>query len=215
MSTAVLISGQMRTADLCYKSILEAHPDADFYIHAVADADACKAELFDPVRLVIEPQHEMPERREYSWQLGRGCHGVQRVLKQLWGLKRVYQVYERADCHYDWVIRCRADIAFTTPPEPERERVPDVMIPKFCNYFGLNDRYAIMRSYVARDYFARLDALDDYINAGGVFHPESFLSWALENTMEVYRTRATFDTVRADGARDLPEYKTDWRDITK
>lgn len=91
MSTAVLISGQMRTVKACAASIKSAFPDADFYIWAVADHDAQDAEVLDPLRLVIEPQGEMPERREYTWQLGRDCHGVQRVLKQLHGLKRVWE----------------------------------------------------------------------------------------------------------------------------
>jgi hypothetical protein len=87
MKTAVLISGQMRTADQCAAGIRDIYPDATFVVHAVADDDAEKAFLFRPAVTVIEPQYEMPERREYSVQIGRGCHGVQRVLKQLWGLR--------------------------------------------------------------------------------------------------------------------------------
>ncbi len=83
MNIAILISGQMRTAKLCYQNIKAALPNGDYYIHAVLDENSSDAEYFNPVRLLIEPQFEMPELREYSIQIGRGCHGVQRVLKQL------------------------------------------------------------------------------------------------------------------------------------
>ena len=35
------------------------------------------------------------ERVEYSWTMSRGCHGVQNVLKQLWGLDKVWNIYEK------------------------------------------------------------------------------------------------------------------------
>jgi hypothetical protein len=202
----------MRTAYLCAESIKSAFPCADFFIHAVADDDAQDAELFDPLRLVIEPQHEMPERRQYTQQCGRGCHGVQRVLKQLWGLKRVWQIYARSGKSHDWIVRCRADVEFTQFPEGEESRHGEIMIPRFCNYFGLNDRFAMMLSSVAEKYFARIDLLDTFIDAAGTFHPETFLAWAMTGT-QINRTQALFETVRKDGTRDKPEGKTEWGDV--
>jgi len=210
MKVVVLISGQMRTADRCAAGIRAAYPDAAFVVHAVADADADKAVLFRPAVAVIEPQHEMPERREYSLQMGRGCHGVQRVLKQLWGLRRAWQVFEASGIEADVVVRCRPDIEFAVPPELFTDG--DVWVPSFANWYGLNDRFAFGRLHAMRRYFTRLDRLDDYIDAGGVFHPESFLAWAMSGC-DVRRTRAVFSTVRPDGSLDEPVWCFDAGDV--
>jgi hypothetical protein len=209
MKTVVLISGQMRTADQCAAGIRSLYPDATFVVHAVADEDAEKAFLFRPAVTVIEPQHEMPERREYSWQMGRGCHGVQRVLKQLWGLRRVWQVFEQSGIEADCIVRCRSDLVFAVPPEPP---AAGFWVPTFCNWWGLNDRYAFGDLPAMRRYFTRLDRLDEYIDAGGIFHPETFLGWAMQG-VKMTRTRAVFSTLRADGSLDRPVWVFDAGDV--
>jgi hypothetical protein len=210
MKTVVLVSGQMRTADPCAAGIRELYPDVPFVVHAVADEDAEKAFLFRPAVTVIEPQREMPERREYSIQIGRGCHGVQRVLKQLWGLRRVWQVFEASGIEADCVVRCRADLAFSVPPEPFEGT--GWRVPTFCNWFGFNDRFAFGDLPAMRRYFTRLDRLDEYIDAGGMFHPETFLGWAMRG-VPAESTRAVFATVRADGTRDEPQWFANAGDI--
>lgn len=201
MKVVVLVSGQMRTADQCAAGIRAIYPDASFIVHAVADADADKAFAFRPAVTVIEPQREMPERREYSLQIGRGCHGVQRVLKQLWGLRRAWQVFEASGLSADVVVRMRPDLVFTTPPE---EIVDDwFTVPRFANWCGYNDRFAWGGLRDMRRYFMRLDRLDEYIDGGGVFHPETFLAWAMDG-VQALRTQAVFSTLRPDGTRDEP-----------
>jgi hypothetical protein len=209
MKTVVLISGQMRTADQCAAGIRSLYPDATFVVHAVADEDADKAFLFRPAVTVIEPQHEMPEQREYSWQMGRGCHGVQRVLKQLWGLRRVWQVFEASGIEADCIVRCRSDLVFAVPPEPP---AAGFWVPTFCNWWGLNDRYAFGDLPAMRRYFTRLDRLDEYTDAGGIFHPETFLGWAMQG-VKMTRTRAVFSTLRADGSLDRPVWVFDAGDV--
>jgi hypothetical protein len=201
MRTTVLISGQMRTADRCAAAIRDIYPDAKFVIHAVADDDAEKAFLFRPAVTVIEPQHEMPERREYSVQIGNGCHGVQRVLKQLWGLRRVWQVFEASGIEADCIVRCRADLVFDVPPEPPASDA--LYIPRFCGWGGFNDRFAFGGLTDMRRYFTRLNRLDAYIDGGGMFHPETFLAWAMSGTVGRW-SRAVFATLRPDGTRDEP-----------
>lgn len=201
MKTVVLVSGQMRTADKCAAGIRELYPDVPFVVHAVADADADKAFEFKPAVTVIEPQHEMPERREYSWQMGRGCHGVQRVLKQLWGLARVWQVFEASGIEADVVVRMRPDLVFDVPPEAPAGS--GWHVPTFANWWGFNDRFAFGDLQSMRPYFTRLHRLDEYIDAGGIFHPETFLRSVMAGH-PVHRTRAVFATLRADGSRDEP-----------
>lgn len=212
MKTVVLISGQMRTADQCAAGIRELYPDASFVVHAVADDDADKAFLFKPAVTVIEPQHEMPERREYSWQMARGCHGVQRVLKQLWGLARVWQVFEASGIEADVVVRMRPDLAFSVSPEPPvAPPGGGIYVPRFCNWGGFNDRFAFGDLQTMRRYFTRLERLDEYIDARGMFHPETFLAWSLIGGT-LFRTRAVFSTVRQDGTRDEPVWLPEFGD---
>lgn len=210
MRTAVLISGQMRTADQCAAGIRAIYPNASFVVHAAADADADKAFLFRPAVVVIEPQREMPERREYTWQSGRGNHGVQRTLKQLQCLKRTWQVFEASGIDADVVVRCRADLLFLTPPEPPTS--DGFYVPAFANWWGLNDRFAWGSRDVMRLYFNRLDVLDEYINQGGVFHSESFLAWAMRD-VPVRRTRAVTASLRGDGTRDEPVWLPECGDV--
>ena len=206
MKTVVLISGQMRTADQCAAGIRELYPDVPFVVHAVADHDADKAFAFKPAVTVIEPQYEMPERREYSWQMGRGCHGVQRVLKQLWGLARAWEVFAASGIEADVVVRMRPDLVFSVPPEAPAGG--GWYVPKFANWWGFNDRFAFGDVPRMRAYFTRLYWLDEYINAGGIFHPETFLH-AVMDGYTVHRTRAVFSTLRADGSRDEPVWVFD------
>ena len=54
-------------------------------------------------------------------------------------------------------------------------------------------------------YFTRLDRLDEYIDRGGVFHPESFLAAdLLAAGITIKKTRAVFVTLRPDGTTDEP-----------
>jgi hypothetical protein len=210
MKTAVLVSGQMRTADHCAAGIRSLYPDATFIVHAVADADADKALAFRPAVTVIEPQHEMPERREYSWQMGRGCHGVQRVLKQLWGLARVWEVFEASGIEADVVVRMRPDLVFDVPPEAPAG--DGWHVPRFANWWGFNDRFAFGDLLTMRAYFTRLARLDEYISSGGIFHPETFLRSSMAGC-SVHRTRAVFATLRPDGSRDEPVWIPEAGDI--
>jgi hypothetical protein len=208
MSTAVLISGQMRTADICAESILKAFPDADFYIHCVEDEDSHKSELFHPVAKSSYLQEPMVERGYYHRQKGRGVHGVQQVLQQLYGLAKVWDTYVAAGGDHEWVVRCRPDLRFTTPPENEVDRRGQIMIPRFCNYWGYNDRFAMVRREVAMRYFTRWSIFDSYLHNGGIFHPETFLKWSLEDCRMV-RTNTVFHTLRKDGSTDEPLYFTE------
>jgi hypothetical protein len=202
MKVAVLVSGQMRTADRCAAGIRSLYPDLPFVVHAVADDDAEKAFLFRPAVTVIEPQREMPERREYSWQIGRGCHGVQGLLKQCWGLLRVWQAFEASGIEADVVVRMRPDLEFSVPPEPP-SLGDAIHVPTFANWWGISDRFLWGPRDAMRRFFRRLERIDEYVDAGGIFHHETFAAWSVMGT-PIARTRAVFASVRRDGARDEP-----------
>jgi hypothetical protein len=201
-AVAVLISGQMRTADQCAAGIRAIYPDATFVVHAVADGDADAAFLFRPAVTVIEPQREMPERPQYSWQIGRGCHGVQGLLKQTWGLLRVWQAFEASGIEADVVVRMRPDLAFSVPPEPPA--LDDAIhVPTFANWWGINDRFLWGSRPVMQRFFTRLERLDEYVDAGNIFHHETFAAWSVAGT-PIVRSRVVFASVRKNGSRDEP-----------
>lgn len=210
MRVAVLVAGQMRTAEHCAAGIREIYPDVPFVVHTPLDANAGKAFLFRPAVTLIEPQPELPERHQYTWQVGRGCNGVQRNLRQLWGLRRAWEAFEASGIQADVVVRCRPDLLFMVKPEPP---TPDgFYVPAFANWWGLNDRFAWGPPDIMRRYCTRLDRLDEYIDQGGVFHAESFLAWAM-NGIGVRRTCAVTASLREDGTRDEPVWLPECGDI--
>lgn len=209
---ALLFSGQVRTLELCTPSIRSVFPDCDVYAHAYGDENAPKAELLDPVRLVIEPQREMPERKEYTWQVSKWCYGVQGVLKQLWSLKRVYEIYANAGGAHEWVVRCRYDIQYDGKLENFMEWNCDIILPKHDNWWGYNDRFAILRKDKAANYFLRYNQLDTYINHGGEMHPESFLKYTCKE-YSVCRTKLQVKTIRSNGNVDTPTYRLECGDV--
>jgi hypothetical protein len=211
MKVVVIICGQMRTAEHCAPGIREIYPDATFVVHAPLDENADKAFLFRPAVTLIEPQPELAERAQYTLQVGRGCNGVQRNLRQLWGNQRAWLAFERSGLDADVVVRCRPDLLFYDPPElPEIDEY--LHVPTFANFWGLNDRFAWGSPEVMRRYFNRLDHLDEYIDLGGMFHAESFLGWVMKD-VPLKRTKAVHASLRGDGSRDEPIWGEHWGDI--
>ena len=209
---AILISGQMRTAKQCYESIKKSLPTGDYFVHAALDEDCDDAEIFSPVEMLIESQPEMEEKEQYSRKKGRGCQSIQGVLKQLYSLKRTWEIFEKHHKKYNWVIRCRADLLFTNKVEPKTHWTGDIIIPKFSNFHGLNDRFAIISSSFAQKYFTRIDCLDEYIERGGIFHPESFLYDCFKEDI-ISRSNVTFNTLRKNGTQHKPTYESIYGDI--
>lgn len=207
---AVLVSGQMRTLDKTCDTIMDLFQDADFYIHAVLDEDSKKAKLLKPKIFYCEPQQEMPERIEYSIQIGRGCSGVQRVLKQLWGLEKVWEIYQDSGDKHDIIVRLRPDTFFLnkklenlkTLSQEDKEYLH---VPIFSSYGGLNDRFAFGGTKCMSHYFNRFKLLDFYIDQHGIFHPETFLLWSMINfDIKIKYTKTVFTTLRKDGTHIQP-----------
>ena len=211
-NVALLISGQCRTLDKTFVSIKNAFPNSDIFIHTTIDEDSHKAELLAPTRCFVEPTKTMPEKKEYTYQVGKWCNSVQGTLKQLWGLKRVYDIYKNSNMKHDLVVRCRPDMLFTKNIDILNDYDFDVLLPKFDNWWGYNDRFAILKNDVAEKYFNQLDRLDEYIENKGVFHQESILKWNLSD-LNTKRCDVTFDILRKDGTIVKPEYRLDCGDI--
>ena len=210
MKVVVIIAGQMRTAEHCAPGIRAIYPGASFVVHAPLDENAEKAFLFRPAVTLIEPQPELPERHQYTLQVGRGCNGVQRNLRQLWGNQRAWKAFEMSGIEADVIVRCRPDLLFYRPPEPP-EADEFLHVPTHSNFWGINDRFAWGSPAIMRRYFNRLDRLDEYIDAGGIFHAESFLGWAMAG-VRVSRSQAIHASLRGDGTVDEPIWSDPWGD---
>jgi hypothetical protein len=200
----------MRSLDKTSEQLKSLYPEASWIIHAAKDDDAEKAFLLKPNILVIEEQPYIEEKREYAWQIGRGCHGIQSVLRQLWAMQRVWQIFSNSGIEADCVVRLRPDLVFRTPPECPKDDA--IYIPKFCNYWGYNDRFAFGKRCWMEAYFNRYSRLSEYISMGGIFHPESFLAFSI-GAFPIKRTCALFDTLRKDGSLDVAVSKEEWGDI--
>lgn len=214
MTTAVLISGQMRTADVCLDSIarhiLRRIGEHRIYISAADDEDAGKTELFGYRMAIVEKQPLLPEKN-YAEKMGLGCYGVQVVLRQLWSLQQSWAMMEADDFRPDWVIRLRPDCWFHNNIENLADCDPRaVYVPTFHNFYGLNDRFAFGGYDAMRVYCERLATMDTYIAKGGIFHPESHLKWALAVAdVPFLRTKVTFDLIRKTGQRIKPQWNFD------
>ena len=103
----------------------------------------------------------------------------------------------------------------TRPPEPLDSLDPHfIYIPKFANWYGYNDRFAIGPPALMDLYMNRFKDLDTYFDAGGTFHPESFLAWQLRrHHIAVARTNITFNLLRMDGSRDGHYWNRQWCDV--
>lgn len=228
MRFALCFSGQMRSLDQCVTSIRHhlieplaagGANEVDVFVHAAADEDADTALRLDPRILHIEPQPTFDEKL-YALRIGRGCVGIQSVLRQLWSIQKSNELKRRyatsRGFRYDCAMRVRPDTEFAQGPLEALRFTPGtrgVWIPKFSNWYGLNDRFAWGSDLEMDLYSNRFDALDHYLAAGGVFHPESFLFWTLAvRRVPIFRSDVAFYTLRKNGDRIVPDFHSEYRE---
>ena len=204
MKTAVLVSGQMRSLDVCISSIqkhlLQRIGDYDLFAHVAEDEDAWKVELLEPKQCVVVNQPELDEKN-YIHRTGRGVIGVQQVLRMFWSMEESNKMKAAAEIDrgapYDWVIRLRPDTQFFSDVEDLSTLDANaVYVPTFCNYWGYQDRFAFGSSTAMDAYHRKLDLLDEFVAGNGIFHPETILKWVLDRAgTPVRRTEILFDTL--------------------
>lgn len=137
MKTAIVIVGHTRTFDRClptqHWNVYRYHPDADFFVSTVKDADSHKVDLLgakyghDRVRVdMVDSQPDcVSEMRGLGVNLPAEWHRgqpythepyaisvhPQAVLRQLWQLNRAWTAFPEL-ASYDCVIRTRPDLWF-------------------------------------------------------------------------------------------------------
>ncbi len=217
MKVALLYSGLVRTIQETWpsaqSSFAQYAPDIYCFLNE-PDQERTVRDLLQPRLLVAEADSPLPEK-EYHSRLGPGVNALQNDLRQLHGLLRVNQLCNSSGIAYDWIARLRTDLLFTRPPEPLGNLSPHaIYIPRFSNWIGYNDRFAMGPPHLMNIYMDRFTGFDAYFNRGGVFQMESYLAWCLrKHEVPVARTVTEFDTLRAGGTRDEPYRHHGWGDI--
>jgi hypothetical protein len=226
MSTAVLISGQMRTFSQCYPtqrwSIFRHYePEIHFFVSCVDDAQAGSAELLrehyqnvhierytDPVLSVIPDSAGV-----HAPYANAASH--QKLLLQHWANKRAWDFFINSGSGttdgFDIVIRIRPDQYIHRFQKPSDPRADECYCPWWGKFGGVNDRFAIMGLAAAHYYFNTWSKIDRLLAAGCPFHPETLVmeSMRLGNVRIIPRLMTSFSTMRLNGQQRWPEITTE------
>jgi hypothetical protein len=103
----------------------------------------------------------------------------------------------------DTVVRLRPDLWFHEPismAECDLSLPGSVNHPWWGNFGGINDRFAIMPSKRAQDYFDAYPSINQAIAEGCPLHPESLVAYACRAAPKK-RCNFLFSTMRATGQR--------------
>lgn len=217
MSTAVLISGQIRTFSKCYPTqrwqiFRHYEPDIHFFV-SMPDEGASLAEAIllqdytsvyvesytDPIDLPIIPL-EKGASAPYANAITHD-----KLMLQHWGVKKVWDFYQSKTAkQHDIVIRIRPDLwihRFSKPVNPNHN---EAVLPWWGKFGGVNDRMAILGATAAESYFNIYDQIPDLLAKGCPFHPETLSAAALRG-FNIRPLMTEFSTMRLDGSQRWAE----------
>lgn len=200
MSTAILISGQMRTFADCIPNqnwfLYRKIEDPVFFVSCADDEQASSAYMLEGYsKNVFIERVKQPTLPEPDFSLARHAPYVptpnnktvvQSILRQLWSYKRVWDFAESRGTKFDQYIRLRPDLFFHMLDAPyltgnETGSAAKTFVgPWKATCGGVNDRFSFMGADAAKAYFTALDALPALLEAGCPLHPESIQQAALE-----------------------------------
>jgi hypothetical protein len=228
MSTAVIISGQMRTFAQCYPTqrwqiFRHYDPDIHFFVSCVDDAQASSAELLrehyqnvhierytDPVLSVIPDSAGI-----HAPYANAASH--QKLLLQHWANKRAWDFFldlaqESFKGVFDHnIIRIRPDQYIHRFQKPQDPGVFQCYCPWWGKFGGVNDRLAIMGFEAGRYYFDTWSNIDKLLAEGCPFHPETLVMESMRLGGVEIRSRlmTSFSTMRLNGQQRWPEITTE------
>ena len=230
MRIALLLSGQLRsfpeTWPTFQRHVIDKLPTAYVDVFAHAPSEPESRSLFDYGfrQILIEEPPLIPDQqyRRIAQMPGKPWYPVSFVaqahLRRLWALASVGRMLDTAEqlqgWVYDWVIRSRYDLAFTSDIENLSELDPNaIYLPRFSNWWGYNDRFAFGSSALIKRYCESWMTKDAAIAEQGRMHSESHLKWHLDQLgCPIRRTSILFDTVR-HGESDPPKFDRSLGDI--
>jgi len=239
MKTAIILTGHMRSFERCLPTlhwhVARHFPDADWYVSTIADPNADKAELlrtrYPGAHVKVARTAEQPDcvsemraagvSLPVEWFRGKpythegypiSVH-PQAVLRQLWQLREGWRLYAESDRPADVVIRCRPDLFFRCGDIAHYARSIarwSALVPWWGNFGGVNDRFALLGTQAAEQYFATYDAIPALMSLGCPLHPESLVAAQLEaGSVDVSRISVSFGSLRENGDVREPEVNND------
>lgn len=225
MKSAIIISGEIRSLDLCLPNlwwfVFRHFPDAHVFVSTVKDENSHKAGLlrkhFQKVTIEeVEKQPDFPELKPwtpgqfYTHEPYAISVSPTAVLRQLWQLEKGYDLYKLSGLKADVIVRCRPDIWFHESELPYEVAISNLIypataiVPKFGSFGGCNDRFAILGKTAAANYFTAFSRRETLIAMGCPLHPESMIKAALVGS-SVFPSNFLFSTVRTNGEFRPPE----------
>jgi hypothetical protein len=231
MSTAILLSGQLRTFARCYPThrwhVLRHFADPHFFLtiqdqHDVDEILRPLVKDYGPDRVHVQRLTDPVLVDDLTPQLAAAYHQApyanaapaHRLLLQHWYQAKVLEHFESLNSqlstlNFDTIIRLRPDLFFHSFEAEDAETVfaSEVLTPWWGRFGGLNDRFAIMGPQAARAYFDVYSKIPELLANGCPFHPETLLAARLEMAnLSVSQTLgAEFSTLRTDGTSRPPE----------
>ncbi|MES2694478.1 MAG: hypothetical protein V4773_13465 [Verrucomicrobiota bacterium] len=233
MSTAILISGQLRTFARCWPTqrwhVLRHFADPHFFITV---QDGPEIQLTDDLkreygadRVHVDGRTDPDLSQHLTPELARAYHQApytnaapaHQLLLQHWYQAECWKHFaevrgQKSGVSFDTIIRMRADLWFHSLDWSDQSDLCPLtsgtaFTPGWGEFGGINDRFAIMGPEAARHYFTVWDHIPELLAAGCPFHPESLVAAALERgNVDLHRTLKTFfSTERLDGTRRWPE----------
>lgn len=232
MSTAFIITGQMRTFGRLHKNqhwqVFRHFEGPHFFVSVANDEQAKDAELYKQygktfIEYVDQPEHiPLPDGcpPEESWVDGRNfMHepysisvSPQAVLKQLWAMNQGWQWFlkNRGDTQFKTFVRIRPDLHFFYF---ENLGLTGNMArtPWWGRFGGVNDRFALLAPAVAEHYFTTFTHIPRMIQGGAPLHPESLIRESIRESGATLwdDLPVSFATVRLNGELRMPEISAD------
>jgi hypothetical protein len=228
MKIAVCFSGQVRTfaenaPGLHAMFTAAAGGDANVHYYGALHAEdrdwatrwpwhAVTLEQMEAVPRYHHPALGHPRNKEHPefclWQQWQGIMSVGQLL-------RLHEWLRGA--RYDWVVRCRFDLAVRAPMERLATLAPTAAyFPRCDNWYGLNDRFAFGPSVLMEHYWTFPYDVGRYL-VEPVTHKvagEGFIAQHLQaRGVPIARTTAVLVTNRGNGKIDEPVYHTAHGDI--
>lgn len=221
MSTAILLSGQLRTIARTWPTIrwhvLRHYCDLHFFIVVqdtpeVQFVDTLRAEIgADRVHLDARADPDLSEHltpllsARYHDAPYTNAAPAHQLLLQHYYQAEVWKFMKSLVNPEDFstFIRLRGDLFFHdfTPPLQHALTFNTCHVPDWAGFGGINDRCAVMGEEAAGAYFNLWDAIPTLLEQGCPFHPETLLLANLERNDVIVRRdlRTHFSTLRANG----------------
>ena len=143
---------------------------------------------------------------------GDGGKSLQNALVYACALRHSWQTRVEES---DVVIVVRPDLAITgrlwvglrvmSLALKSRIGRPEIYVPAWQNFDGVNDRFAMMSGQIGENYLSRYDRLDDWLREGEAFNSERFLAFVLQERTVRRNIYASMYRIRLGGRREVAD----------